>query len=1189
MKTALDPRCEPAGAPAAPAGGAEPIPGYQLLERLGSGGYGEVWKALAPGGIAKAVKIVFGDLTGPRAEQELRALERIRSVRHPFLLSLERYEVTSSQLVIVTELADCSLMQRFQQCRDSGLPGIPRDELLGYLREAADCLDYLNETHGLQHLDIKPENLLLLSGHMKVADFGLVKNLLGNSASITGGVTPIYATPEAFDGRVSRFSDQYSLAIVFQEMLTGQRPFDGTTPLQLVAQHTGGTPQLSPLPPADRPVIARALSKAPEKRFPLCRHMIEALTSQPAGKSRPVRLPGLPPREQQPRSGARTVIQDRDARGAEPSAPAEQARPEDVQLLYASPGYAPPVEPPGQTVPMPRPLAALSQEAARTLAEPHRTLAGRGCRPTLYIGLGGLAGQVLRHVKGRLLDAFADRPYPAEPSCAFRFLHVDTDRASLNEVAQVPGASALGAEEVLHCPLRQPEQYREQAPDLFRWLPRRWLYGIPKSLRTEGLRPLGRLAIVDHAAAFLAGVRWHLQKLVAEETRAAAELLGLRSETPRVIVVASLTGGTGGGMLIDAAQGVRQVLQELKVPAEISAMLFYATGQRADQAARARINACATLKELWHWSQSADTPPPFTDCYLVGHPGKDDAARPYQAENVAGQLAEYLGFDAIAGACLERLRGISQEPPPENEEAPRERMTVRACGFASAGFARRRLLELAGEALCRRLGERWRGGLSEPEAVRLGQVAVDWVRQQGLSEEALLRRLLGRLPDLLTPTGSELYDQLSNARAVPPAPGSAEMAKVLGRLDAEFGVGPEADAAPRTSAVETACKLEAKEVASALGRTAVERLRAAVEDPGCRLRGGEVALAAVTRYVSDEIQKLRSELERLRVARRGKRQRLKSADGKASGLLPTRMRRLFKESAAERPAWGYFCLRVEEILAECVLDVLVQVQADLAAWGQELDVARRNLVEFVSTFPEPLGANVLEAERPQPPGSPTEPRPPADGPLLELWPDGAADLGEGLSRFLRGLPDDLPRRFDEQVQREDLDAGGGLWWALKNLGPSLTARISRHAAAFLRPLLDDVDLAGLLRHRYGSVGGEPPPNPREEQPLRQAIQDRVRAAQAAAPGKGEWGHLVVVVPPGPEAAPLREAAREALRGVATTVLQGAADNSDELLVAWEAARLSLPEVTARLAGDDPAVAELSEKVRTRQDVEWARW
>src|SRR5262249_12700394 len=158
-----------------------------------------------------------------------------------------------------------------------------------------------------------------------------------------------------------------------------------------------------------------------------------------------------------------------------------------------------------------------------------------------------------------------------------------------------------------------------------------------------------------------------------------------------------------------------------------------------------------------------------------------------------------------------------------------------------------------------------------------------------------LQRLLGRLPKLLTRAGSELYDQLSNARAAPPPAGSPEMAKVLGRLDEEFGAGPEPNAAPRESAVEAACTLEAKEVACALGRAAVERLRAVVEDPGCRLRGGEVALATVTRHVADEIQNLRDELGRLHVARRIQRRRLESRDGKAGGLLPTRMRRLLQD------------------------------------------------------------------------------------------------------------------------------------------------------------------------------------------------------------------------------------------------------------------------------------------------------
>ena len=69
------------------------ILGYTLKERIGSGGFGEVWSAIAPGGMLKAVKIVYGYHDEKRAQAELKALDRVKEVRHPFLLSLERIEV----------------------------------------------------------------------------------------------------------------------------------------------------------------------------------------------------------------------------------------------------------------------------------------------------------------------------------------------------------------------------------------------------------------------------------------------------------------------------------------------------------------------------------------------------------------------------------------------------------------------------------------------------------------------------------------------------------------------------------------------------------------------------------------------------------------------------------------------------------------------------------------------------------------------------------------------------------------------------------------------------------------------------------------------------------------------------------------------------------------------------------------
>lgn len=253
-----------------------------LLSPLGRGGFGEVWKCEAPGGLQKAIKFVASEAADGRGDerfsQELAAFEQIKAVRHPFLLTLERVEQVRGELVMVMELADRQLQDRFRECRTCGIPGIPRDELLSYFADAAEALDVISAKFGLQHLDVKPANLFLVSGHVKVGDYGLVAQLEGPDAG-NRGLTPRYVAPEVLHDAPSSSSDQYGLALVYHELLTGEFPYPGRTPQQLMLQHVSAQPDLAALPPADRPAVARALAKRPGDRFPSCLAFVQALMS----------------------------------------------------------------------------------------------------------------------------------------------------------------------------------------------------------------------------------------------------------------------------------------------------------------------------------------------------------------------------------------------------------------------------------------------------------------------------------------------------------------------------------------------------------------------------------------------------------------------------------------------------------------------------------------------------------------------------------------------------------------------------------------------------------------------------------------------------------------------------------------------------------------------------------------------
>jgi serine/threonine protein kinase len=263
--------------------------GYELLQRIGHGQFGEVFKARAPGGVTVALKRIFRPLDDAATLRERKALDLICQLNHVYLLQTHLYWVDEGRLVIVMELADGSLGDWLKECKAAGKAGIPVGPLLEYFDQAARALDYLHgQKPPVMHRDIKPANLLRLKGYAKVADFGLLREQDHNLATATYCGTPAYMPPEMWNSKIHVNSDQYSLAVTYVEMRLGRRCFTATNPRDLAFQHLEGAADLTGLGPAERKVLTRALSPDPAKRYPSCLAFVSALKEalQPAPKTK---------------------------------------------------------------------------------------------------------------------------------------------------------------------------------------------------------------------------------------------------------------------------------------------------------------------------------------------------------------------------------------------------------------------------------------------------------------------------------------------------------------------------------------------------------------------------------------------------------------------------------------------------------------------------------------------------------------------------------------------------------------------------------------------------------------------------------------------------------------------------------------------------------------------------------------
>lgn len=277
---------------------------FDLLEELGSGAFGSVWKA-RDNELDRAVAIKIphkGQLNPTEAEQFFREARAAAQLRHPNIVAVHEVGRDENQFYIVSDvIRGISLAERLNQIREKQKDPMSFREIAELCVTLADALHHAHES-GVIHRDLKPGNILLdFESKPYVTDFGLAKRDVGEvTMTIDGKVlgTPAYMSPEQARGdahHVDRRADIYSLGVIVYELLTGKLPFEGNTRLmifQVLHDEPRHPRKLNDHIPPDLAIIAlKAMSKEPEKRYKTSRELSDDLTrwlnNEPI-KARPV-------------------------------------------------------------------------------------------------------------------------------------------------------------------------------------------------------------------------------------------------------------------------------------------------------------------------------------------------------------------------------------------------------------------------------------------------------------------------------------------------------------------------------------------------------------------------------------------------------------------------------------------------------------------------------------------------------------------------------------------------------------------------------------------------------------------------------------------------------------------------------------------------------------------------------------
>ncbi|WP_433299606.1 serine/threonine-protein kinase [Actinoplanes sp. CA-030573] len=277
---------------------------YRLDERIAGGGMGDVWRGTDEVlGRTVAVKILLPALLDePGFAERFRGEARtMATINHPGVVDVYDYSSDEQLAFLVMEYVEGDALSRTL----SRVGRLTPARTMALIAQAADALQAAH-ANGIIHRDVKPGNLLVRpNGTLVLTDFGIARSALVGQLTVAGSVlgTASYISPEQASGDVATpASDVYALGVVAYQCLSGHRPFDGATPIEIAMKHVRETPRPLPadIPPSVRVIVERALAKDPAARWPsasamaaVARQAAQALAAtgqQPAGQ--PVRAAG---------------------------------------------------------------------------------------------------------------------------------------------------------------------------------------------------------------------------------------------------------------------------------------------------------------------------------------------------------------------------------------------------------------------------------------------------------------------------------------------------------------------------------------------------------------------------------------------------------------------------------------------------------------------------------------------------------------------------------------------------------------------------------------------------------------------------------------------------------------------------------------------------------------------------------